>query len=442
MSFNEYILVGESDIYDKQGFRKAIFLQMAGLTQTKEKLEDGSANPNLGWVVQTEKWIAERMGISESAVYKAIKTFVEDGWWVREELPRDSYGHRHCRWRLAEGAQERLRKAKRGKGPRVTNPKKANKQSFKPMGNSAPRVSDASNTRESLTPASLEALRLGADRRDGSDTEASRLGACNDVDLDVGLLLLDETIAIADASPDTDQEQETAGETPATPTLGSNSDSSSEAEFDESASGFGDPVSFTPAPAHDSAALPCLKVEPARWLANYLFCFLSVREDVAVLLGWEKFWTRDFQDALDSGWSVEDVARAIRASQVGRAREFYKRGASIVANLELLTENGQKLESKGLLCDFECPKCHGLFVGVEALVEHQLGCYEKPIDPGDVAEEEAMDLADEMVSEGYVKENPEMATYYPWTDDDRHMFDPWADVPELLPEPTGKQMPY
>ena len=117
MSFNEYILVGESDLYDKQGFRKAICLQMAGLIQTKEKLEDGSPNPNLGWVVQTEKWIAERLGISESAVYKAIKKFVEDGWWVREELPRDSYCHRHCRWRLADHARGRLQEAKRRGGP-------------------------------------------------------------------------------------------------------------------------------------------------------------------------------------------------------------------------------------------------------------------------------------------------------------------------------------
>jgi len=202
MSFHEYILVGESDIYDKQGFRKAIFLQMAGLIQTKEKLEDGSPNPNVGWVVQTEKWIAERLGISESAVYKAIKKFLEDGWWVREELPRDFYGHRHCRWRLADDALERLQKAKRKEGPRVSNPKKANKGSFRPQGsgpmrNSDPRVNDASSASESLTPASLEALRLGADRRDGSDTEASRLGACNDVGLDVDSLLCDETNAIA-----------------------------------------------------------------------------------------------------------------------------------------------------------------------------------------------------------------------------------------------------
>ncbi len=48
-------------------------------------------------------------------------------------------------------------------------------------------------------------------------------------------------------------------------------------------------------------------------------------------------------------------------------------------------------------------------------------------------------LADELVSEGYVAEHPEMATYYPWADDDRHMFDPWADVPKQQPESTGEQ---
>jgi hypothetical protein len=251
------------------------------------------------------------------------------------------------------------------------------------------------------------------------------------------------TIAIDEHSATQEgQEQEPAGETPATPVFSSKCDSRCEGESDWTNSGSGEPVSSNPAPTHDYDALPRREFEPARWLANYLYCFLSVREDVEVLPGWEKFWTKDFEDALDSGWSVEDVTRAVRASQVGRAREFYKRGASIVANLELLAENGQKLESKDLLCEYECPKCHGLFIGVEALIEHQLGCYEKPVDPEDAAEEEAMDLADELVSEGYVREHPEMATYYPWGDDDRQMVDPWAEVPEQLPELTGEQMPY
>ena len=248
------------------------------------------------------------------------------------------------------------------------------------------------------------------------------------------------TIAIDEHSATQEgQEQEPAGETPATPVLSSKCDSRCEGESDWTNSGSGEPVSSNPAPTHDYVAPPCREVEPARWLANYLYCFLSVREDVEVLPGWEKFWTKDFQEALDSGWSVDDLHIAIRASQVGRAREFYKRGASIAANLELLAENGQTLESKDLLCQYECPKCHGLFIGVEALIEHQLRCYQKPVDPEDEAEEEAMWLADELVSEGYVKEHPEMAEYYPWADDDRQMFDPWADAPEQLPGPTGEQ---
>jgi hypothetical protein len=289
---------------------------------------------------------------------------------------------------------------------------------------------------------SLEPLRLGAGRPDGSDTEASRLRAGNDVDLDVALLSSDETIAIADASPDTNQEQETAGETPATPTLSSEPDSGHEPESDESMSGFGDPVSFRPASTPDFAALPSWKAEPARCLANYLFCFLSVREDVEVLPGWEKFWTKDFQEALDCGWSLPDLEIAIRMSQCGKAREYYKRGASIVAQLDLLVRHGRKLQERGLLVEVECQHCHGLFVGDDAF-EHIFDCYRnKPVDPEDAAEEEAMYVADEMVSEGYVKEHPDMAKYYPWADDDRHMFDPWADVPEQLPEPTGEQMPY
>jgi hypothetical protein len=254
---------------------------------------------------------------------------------------------------------------------------------------------------------------------------------------------LENATAIANPNFGEARQQKTAGETPATPhspvqqskSFGSDN---TELEVPVWASL---PVPAT-TPPHDSAALPSPADEPARWLANYLLCFLSIREDVEIPHSWEKFWTADFQSALDTGWWVEDVARAIRASQVGRAREFYKRGASIVTNLELLAENGQKLESKGLLCDFVCPKCHGLFIGIEALVGHQLGCYEKPVDPEDAAEEEAMYFADEMVSDGYVKEHPDMADY-PWPADDWEMFDPWADTPE---QPTqliaGEEIPF
>ena len=301
MAFHEYKLVGESDIYDKQGFRKTIFLQMAGLIQEKTQLEDDTANPNLGWVVQSERWIAERLGISESAVYKAIKTFVQDGWWIREER-RDSNGDFHCRWRLAEGAEERLREAKRGEGRRVTNPNKANGGSFKPggsepMGRSNPLGSDASSAHASLTAASPEASRLGACWPDGSNTTAMRLGAGDDVELDVRVLSTDKTIAIANISSDEDRdtEQKTAGETPATPTLDSILDFSFEPNPAEAE--YWDPVLSNPLSPDDLAVIPSCETEPACWLANYLLCFLAVREDVEVLPGWEKFWTIDFQEA-------------------------------------------------------------------------------------------------------------------------------------------------
>lgn len=433
MAFNQYILVGESDIYDKQGFRKAIFLQMAGLIQQQEELEDGTPNPHYGWVVQSEKWVAERLGISESAVYKAIKTFVQDGWWIREER-RDSHGHLHCRWSLAEGAQERLREAKRGKGPRVTNPKKANNRSFKPRGSEPtgsvnPLVSVPSSAHASVTAASPEASRLGACWPDGSDTEASRLGAGNDVELDVSVFLSDRTIAIADvSSEDQDTEQKTAGETPATPTLDSIPDFSFQPTPDEAE--YWDPVLSNPLSPVDLAAIPSCETEPARWLANYLFCFLTVREDVEILPGWEKFWTNDFQEALNSGCSLPDLKIAIRKSQVGKAREYFIRATSIVQNLERLVEDGRKLEERGFLKEVECPSCHGLFVG-EAVFDHSFECYRnKPADPEDVAEEEAMYLAEELVSEGYVTAPPDMQMFYPWPPD---------DVPEQLPEPTGEQ---
>jgi len=239
-----------------------------------------------------------------------------------------------------------------------------------------------------------------------------------------------ETIAIADISQDT--EQETAGETPATPMWSSKFVSSSEHDSADPISAFREPVSFSPASTDDSAALPSWETEPARCLANHLFCFLSVHADVEVLQGWEKFWTEDFQDALDSGWSVEDVIRAIQASQVGRAREFYKRGASIVAQLDLLVTYGRKLQERGLLVEVECKNCHGLFVGDDAF-EHIFACYyrNRPADPEDVAEEEAMYAAEEMASEGYIREHPDIATCYPW-----------ADVPAQMPEPAGEPIPY
>ena len=87
------------------------------------------------------------------------------------------------------------------------------------MGRSNPLGSDASSAHASLTAASPEASRLGACWPDGSNTTAMRLGAGDDVELDVRVLSTDKTIAIANISSDEDRdtEQKTAGETPQPP---------------------------------------------------------------------------------------------------------------------------------------------------------------------------------------------------------------------------------
>ena len=183
--------------------------------------------------------------------------------------------------------------------------------------------------------------------------------------------------------------------------------------------------------------------DPARWLANHLWMYVSARPEVEIPYSWETYWSLDFQDALDRGWELEQLEAIVQASQYGAARQYYVRAKSICydENLKRLEKIAEALGKKGLLQDVVCPKCKAYFPDFDVMVDHYWESHTPEIEPADAAEEEAMDLADELVSEGYVREHPEMATYYPWTDDDWQVFDPWADVPEQLPEPTGELMP-
>src|SRR5204863_7798230 len=95
------------------------------------------------------------------------------------------------------------------------------------------------------------------------------------------------------------------------------------------------------------------------------------------------------------------------------------------------------LRQKELLGPVICRKCSAYFPDIATMVDHFLMVHSRPVDPDDVAEEEAMDLADELVSEGYVTEHPDWRMFYPWGDDeDRGIFSPWYDNPEHLREIT------
>jgi hypothetical protein len=182
--------------------------------------------------------------------------------------------------------------------------------------------------------------------------------------------------------------------------------------------------------------------DPARWLANHLWMYLSVRPEVEIPYSWETYWSLDFQDALDRGWKPEQLEDIIRASQHGAARKYYVRAKSICSyeSLERLYKIAEALNKKGLLRDEVCPKCKAFFPDADLVVEHYWASHQLEVDPADAAEEEAMWLAEELVSEGYITEHPELRMFYPWGDEDDQAFSPWADEPEQLSEMLAKSL--
>ncbi|HVP51408.1 MAG TPA: hypothetical protein VMT05_04825 [Terriglobales bacterium] len=451
--------VRNSNLYEHKGLAKPLLSLIALLIigepkENEQGQQIGDRDPDAGYCTATQNYLAAQSGCSESDVLRWIKVFIADGWFG-VETRRNKLGYPRNRYYFPEGVLKKIRdrampRDEQGRFIREKNPNKARKSSYQH------RASRATNKETKI------ASRHGATRPGGS--ELSGLAApsgCPDGTEPLELVLRSSTevkreVAIANANSDADTEQINGrGEDPSDPRTSAgrelpcnppvrSSPFESETQVPRSLeTETPDSDASVPSPTHDSGWLPSRETEPARWLANYLWCFLSVRKDVDVPRAWEKLWTGDFQEALDARWSVQDVKLAIKASQVGRAREFYKRGASIVAQLELLADIGEKLDNNGLLREGECIGCHGLFVGLDVLIEHQLKCYDPPIDPADAAEEEAMDIADEMINQGYVEEHPDMGMYYPWAEEDAvaakesanvetaskddEMFYPWPD---------------
>ena len=183
----------------------------------------------------------------------------------------------------------------------------------------------------------------------------------------------------------------------------------------------------------------------SRWLANHLWMYESVRPEVEIPYSWETWWSLDFQAALDRGWELEQLEDIIRASQHGAARKYYVRAKSICQeeSLERLHKIAVALRKLGPLEDIVCPKCKAFFPDYDLMMKHYRASHQREIDPADAAEEEAMWLADELVSEGYLPEHPELRMFYPWEDEDDQMFSPWANEPEQLPEILeAEQVPY
>jgi hypothetical protein len=188
-------------------------------------------------------------------------------------------------------------------------------------------------------------------------------------------------------------------------------------------------------PKGNDSDFPNKETEPARTLAWELWCFVSGRPEVEVPFNWEKLWTKDFERALNQGYSYDAIQLAIRASQTGAARPMYVRALSIVNQIERLIDNGQKLEKGGYLTVRMCPHCKVWLTDFH-FVDHVFEeCpNELEIDPEDALEEQLQYMSEDLHDEGILPYGPEGdGLFYPWPPDDHNEATgiyPWGDDEE------------
>lgn len=120
MAFKDYLAVLDSDLYEYCGTTKAILARIAHLIIAPPKEDEatgkqlGEPDPNVGWCVASQDYIACQYGLSVTTVRAAIRTFEQDKW-LETVCERDKYGHDHNKYRWAEGAWERLKARERQK---------------------------------------------------------------------------------------------------------------------------------------------------------------------------------------------------------------------------------------------------------------------------------------------------------------------------------------
>jgi hypothetical protein len=134
MAFDDYLAVMDSDIYEYRGSTKAILARIAHLIigPPPEK-DDGTPlyppNPDEGYCVATQAYLACQLGISDSTVHNAVLQFETDGWLVVNRYS-DKYGHKRNKYAWEIGALEKLkdRKRQRDEYGEYVRDKQVNKQ--------------------------------------------------------------------------------------------------------------------------------------------------------------------------------------------------------------------------------------------------------------------------------------------------------------------------
>lgn len=139
MAWEDYFAVINADVYDLEGLLKPILSRIAFLMIGPPK-EGEEADPDVGWCVAGQPYIAANLGCSRTAVNRAVKRFTTDRW-LRGRYAKCPSGDPilHLHWTDdALKRLEALRFKKDGRGKLVRSghrPSKRNKNStFQKLG--------------------------------------------------------------------------------------------------------------------------------------------------------------------------------------------------------------------------------------------------------------------------------------------------------------------
>jgi hypothetical protein len=98
MSWDHYIAVRRSNLYEYGGTRKSLLALIASLIIGPSE-EGQEPDPDEGWCVAKQSVLAAMMGMSPEEVCRQIGEFVADGWLTMVAW-HDDKGHRHCKYTM------------------------------------------------------------------------------------------------------------------------------------------------------------------------------------------------------------------------------------------------------------------------------------------------------------------------------------------------------
>jgi hypothetical protein len=104
MAFEHYINVRDSDLYEYKGFAKPILMTIAHLIISEPRENEqgkviGERDPDAGWCIAGEDYIAAALGCSPDTVSKNVVQIKQDGW-LEIETWRTGHGHLRNKYRI------------------------------------------------------------------------------------------------------------------------------------------------------------------------------------------------------------------------------------------------------------------------------------------------------------------------------------------------------